>query len=185
MNDPMKTYPLIGCCGIDCVLCPRYHTDGPSACPGCGGPSFKEKHPSCGFVTCCVTKHGFEVCSDCEEYPCNRFDQEKEGYDSFVTHQKVFDNLDMIREHGMDTFLEQQKIRANLLTTLLEDFNEGRSKSYFCLACALLSVSDIHALKETLPEITPQLPVKEKNKIARSLIDTLARGRGIDLKLRK
>jgi hypothetical protein len=27
------THPTIGCCGIDCGLCPRYYTDGPSRCP--------------------------------------------------------------------------------------------------------------------------------------------------------
>jgi len=36
-------------CGIDCGLCPGFYISGYSACPGCGGLNFKEKHPSCGF----------------------------------------------------------------------------------------------------------------------------------------
>lgn len=43
MTDKMKKYETIGYCGIDCGLCPRYHTKGDSVCPGCGGLYFKEK----------------------------------------------------------------------------------------------------------------------------------------------
>ena len=64
MADRLKKYNTIGCCGIDCGLCPRFHTNGASACPGCCGKDFKEKHPSCGVVTCCVDKHKFETCAD-------------------------------------------------------------------------------------------------------------------------
>jgi hypothetical protein len=86
MKDRIKKYDSIGCCGIDCGLCPRFYTKGDSACPGCGGLNFKEKHPSCGFLTCCGIKKGLEVCSDCDDYPCKRFESEINGYDSFVTH---------------------------------------------------------------------------------------------------
>lgn len=77
MTDKLKKYETIGCCGIDCGLCPRFHTKGESGCPGCGGLNFKDKHPSCGFLTCCVIKNELEVCSDCNDYPCKRFDSEK------------------------------------------------------------------------------------------------------------
>jgi len=46
MKEKLKKFETIGCCGIDCGLCPRFHTTGTSACPGCGGLEFKEKHPS-------------------------------------------------------------------------------------------------------------------------------------------
>jgi hypothetical protein len=180
----MKQYPIIGCCGIDCGLCPRYHTDGSSACPGCAAPDFREKHPSCGFVTCCVTTRGFETCADCPEYPCSRFDREREGRDSFVTHRKVFDNLNAIRKNGYEAFLDIQSERMDLLQRLLHDFNDGRSKSYFCLACALLPGSDIPALTDVLPGIPDGLDAKEKNKLARALIDLLSGQRGIELVLR-
>ncbi|MCF7832129.1 MAG: DUF3795 domain-containing protein [Candidatus Marinimicrobia bacterium] len=181
----MKKHPSIGCCGIDCILCPRYYTDGPSACPGCGAPDFKEKHPSCGFVTCCVVKHGYETCADCPDYPCSRFDKERSGLDSFVTHRKVFENLDTIRDKGLKSFLKSQKIRSGILEALLKDFDDGRSKSYFCLTCALLPEGDIQALNDTLPAIPFHFEVKDKNKLVRSLIDLLARQRGIELTLRK
>jgi hypothetical protein len=54
MTDKIKEYETIGCCGIDCGLCPRFYTIGESACWGCGGNKFKEKHPSCRYLTCCT-----------------------------------------------------------------------------------------------------------------------------------
>ncbi|MEA3391675.1 MAG: DUF3795 domain-containing protein, partial [Candidatus Marinimicrobia bacterium] len=170
----MKTYPTIGCCGIDCGLCPRYHTDGPSACPGCDGVNFKDKHPSCGFVTCCVTKHGFEVCSDCPDYPCKRFDPEKEGYDSFVTHQNVFANLDMIKKEGIEIFLKQQSKCMAVLVDFLENFNDGRSKSFFCLATALLPLDILCEAYQFAHDLDIHLTLKERNTRLKDKLKSLA-----------
>ena len=62
MNQQPKKNNTIGCCGIDCGLCPRYISKSKSACPGCGAADFFSKHPSCGFLTCCAKNHGLEVC---------------------------------------------------------------------------------------------------------------------------
>lgn len=147
MHEKLKKFDTIGCCGIDCGLCPRYYTKGDSACPGCGGLNFNNKHPSCGFLTCCVIKKGLEVCSDCDDFPCKRFEPEKEGYDSFVTHRKIFPNLEYIRNFGLEKFSEQQKIRIGILSDFLQNFDDGRSKSFFCMSCALLpldKLTEIH-----------------------------------------
>jgi hypothetical protein len=122
MTNKLKQYETIGCCGINCGLCPRFYTKGDSACPGCGGENFKEKHPACGFLTCCVNKNGFEVCSDCKDYPCKRFDSEKDGLDSFVTHKKVFINIDFIKKNGIERFIDQQKIRIDILSYFLTNY---------------------------------------------------------------
>ncbi len=58
---PTRKYSTIGVCGLDCGLCPRYYTVGTSRCPGCCGPDFFNKHPSCSFITCCVKKKDLEV----------------------------------------------------------------------------------------------------------------------------
>jgi hypothetical protein len=143
MTETLKKYNTIGCCGIDCGLCPRFHTKGGSVCPGCGGLNLKEKHPSCGFLTCCVIKKGFEVCSDCPDYPCKRFDSERQGYDSFVTHRKIFTNLDLIKDKEIGFFINQQKIRMDILTGFLSNYDDGRSKSFFCISCALLPIDKL------------------------------------------
>lgn len=185
MTDRMKKYDSIGCCGIDCGLCPRFHTNGDSACPGCGGLKFKEKHPSCGFLTCCVVKKGLEVCSDCNDFPCKRFDSEKYGYDSFVTHKNIFPNLDFIKNNGIDIFIEKQKIRIDILTDFLKKFDDGRSKSFFCISCALLPLDKLLEINRFVNELPVNGDVKLKNKQIRDLLTTTAESLNVKLKLSK
>lgn len=179
----MKENSTIGCCGIDCGLCPRFHTKGDSACPGCGGLHFKDKHPSCGYVTCCVIKKELEVCSECNEYPCIRFDSEKNGYDSFVTHRKVFANLDFIRLNGMEKFIEQQQIRMNILKDFLDNYDDGRSKSFFCISCALLPLDSLQEIALLAQKQGNAMILKEKNKNLRDMLQSAADEMGITLKL--
>jgi hypothetical protein len=183
MKEALKKYPAIGCCGIDCGLCPRFHTKGDSACPGCGGLHFKDKHPSCGYVTCCVIKNGFEVCSDCNNYPCSRFDSERKGFDSFVTHKKIFANLDFIKKNGIDRFIDQQKLRMNILMDLLAHYDDGRSKSFFCISCALLPLDSLQKTHKFMDSLGGSLAVKEKNKRVKEKVQMVADNLKIDLKL--
>jgi hypothetical protein len=187
-EHPVKAFPTIGCCGIDCGLCPRYHTAGNSRCPGCAGPNFFEKHPSCGHITCCVKKRKLEVCSQCDEFPCSKFESWAEG-DSFVTHQKTLFNLNFIRGEGLERFTEQQRKRIGLLTTMLEEFDDGRSKSFYCIATALLPAT---ALEESLHHAQEQIKrdkaksedIKMRAGILRGLLDDCAGKTGVELKLR-
>lgn len=184
MTDKLKKHETIGCCGIDCGLCPRFYSSGNSACPGCGGLNFKEKHPSCGFLTCCVIKNGHEVCSGCKDYPCRRFDSEKDGYDSFVTHKKVFINLDFIKDKGIDCFIAQQKLRMDILKDFIEKFDDGRSKSYFSLSCALLPVDKLRELCVSInSEQNKRLSVREQNRLLKDKLQLIADSLNIDLKL--
>jgi len=184
MTDKLKKYETIGCCGIDCGLCPRFYTKGDSACPGCGGINFREKHPACGFLTCCVVKNGLEVCSGCKEYPCERFDAEKTGYDSFVTHRKVFINLGYIKENGIEQFIVQQRMRINILADLLTNFDEGRSKNFYCLSCALLPLDKLQQIHEFACHLKKELNLKEKSKSVREFAMAIAASLNIELKLR-
>lgn len=183
MAEKLKQYETIGCCGIDCGLCPRFYTTGTSACPGCGGLNFLEKHPSCGYLTCCVIKHKLEVCSDCSEYPCKRFDSEKNGYDSFVTHKKVFGNLDFIQSKGIEPFLESQKTRMEILNELLTNYDDGRSKGFYCLSCALLPVDNLQEILGFAQNLNNELDLKEKSKLAKDSLIKVAESLNIELKL--
>ncbi|MBE0661558.1 MAG: DUF3795 domain-containing protein [Bacteroidales bacterium] len=183
MAEKLKQYETIGSCGIDCGLCPRFYTSGNSACPGCGGLNFKEKHPSCGFLTCCVIKNKFEVCSDCPEYPCKRFDSEKNGYDSFVTHKKVFANLDFIQSKGIEKFLENQKTRMEILNELLNNYDDGRSKGFYCLSCALLPVDKLHETLGFAQNLNNELELKEKSRHIKDFLIKVADSLNIELKL--
>lgn len=175
-----KEYSVIGCCGIDCGLCPRYYTAGVSKCPGCGGDRFEALHPPCGIKTCCMQKHGLEVCSQCEEYPCSKYKNEKIEKDSFVTHKKIFSNHEKIRSQGIQAFLEQQRERIALLEVMLEDFDGGRGKSYFCLAAALLPAAQ---LRDALAEADIPGDIKTRERALRAALNKIAEAEGITLKL--
>ncbi|MBU0529391.1 DUF3795 domain-containing protein [bacterium] len=181
--ETLKKYYTIGCCGIDCGLCPRFHTKGGSVCPGCGGLNFKEKHPACGFVTCCVIKNGLEVCSDCKDYPCYRFDSERKGYDSFVTHKKVFPNLEYIKNNGIKSFIEQQNERRDILIDFISKYDDGRSKSFFCISCALLPLNKLQETHRFIDRLTDSSVIKEKNKRLKDKLQMIAENLKIDLKL--
>jgi len=193
MSDyPIKKYPTLGCCGLDCGLCPRYYTEGSSRCPGCCGPDFSNRHPSCGHITCCVKKENLEVCAQCDDFPCSKFDSwfGNEAYDSFITHKKTESNLYFIKKHGVEKFIEKQRERIKLLEEMLKEFNEGRSRSYYCIAVALLSVDDVKksidsAKKEVKTVDVRKDDVKSKARILRKSIQVVADKEGIDLKLRK
>ena len=142
--DPIKKHYVLGCCGIDCGLCPRFYADGDSRCPGCGGPDFSEKHPSCPIFNCCYKKNNLEVCSLCKDFPCEKYsNKEKIEKDSFVTHKKIFPNFEFIKNNGINVFIKEQKIRIKLLKLLLEKYNDNKSKNYYCLATTLLSIKNI------------------------------------------
>lgn len=189
---PVKNYPTLGCCGLDCGLCPRYYSAGPSRCPGCSGPDFFNKHPSCGYITCCVKKKGLEVCAQCDEFPCPKFSSWLDKLmieDSFLTHQKVKSNLYFIKEQGLEKFLKQQAKRISLLERMLKDFDDGRSKSFYCIAATLLPVAELETL---LGEAEHKIKVekvkagdtKTKAKILRGFLEGFAAKGGVELKLR-
>ncbi len=187
-RPPVNLHPTLGCCGVDCGLCPRYHTVGSSRCPGCYGPDFFDKHPSCPFITCCVKKRKHDTCAECDEFPCSRFEG-VDKRDSFVTKRRSLSNLDLVREGGLEQFINQQGQRIRLLEAMLAEFNEGRSKSFYCLAAALLPTVDLEAsLGEAEQEIgdnsTRPDDVKAKASILRRFLNNHASERGIALRLR-
>lgn len=167
--------PTIGCCGIDCGMCPRYYTAGTSRCPGCGGEGFETKHPSCGFITCCVKKHGLEVCAECDDFPCKKYDKETGEHDSFVTHRKVMSNQRRIIEAGIDAFLEQQQRRIVFLEAALARHDDGKSKNFLCLAATLLS----------LDSLNEALAMADSGKNLRDALTRFAEVEGQELKLKK
>ncbi len=189
-KSPSKRYPTIGVCGLDCGLCPRYHSEGSSRCPGCCGPDFFDKHPSCSFITCCVKKKNLEVCVECPQFPCSRIkDQKLEDSPSYPSYKKVIPNFNFVKENGVERFVDHQKERINILEILLEDYNDGRSKSFFCRAATLL---ELKALKTSLEvadqriekEKIDQKDVKCKSTILKACLTDAALEEGIELKIK-
>jgi hypothetical protein len=182
----LKSYPSIGVCGLDCGLCPRYYTKGESRCPGCGGPGFSEKHPSCSFITCCVKKKGLEVCGQCPEFPCSKFKTEEEYRQadespSYPPCRKMLSNLGFIKEKGIREFIKRQEQQIALLEIMIEGYDDGRSRSFFCRAAALL---DAKALKWSMrkAEEARASETRDKAKALKGILEKAALREGIELK---
>jgi hypothetical protein len=180
----MKRYPTIGVCGLDCGLCPRYYTAGLSRCPGCAGPDFPSKHPSCSFITFCVKKRGLEVCGQCPEFPCPKFKSDEEyrqmkELSSYPPCRRILPNLNAIKGHGIQKFMKEQRKRIRLLERMIGDFDDGRSKSYYCRSAALLDPADLErslaaAARQAKTDHVRPTDVKTKARILRALLDDLA-----------
>ncbi len=190
---PIKNYPTIGCCGLDCGLCPRYYTIGSSKCPGCCGSDFFNKHPSCSYITCCVKKKRLEVCAQCGEFLCSKFGSWLENggeYDSFLTHKKAKPNLGFIRTYGLERFIGQQRKRIELLEKVLMDFDDGRSKSFYCIATTLLPIADLEtSLEKTEQRLKADKinigDTRIKSKILKEFLSESATRNEVELRLRK
>jgi hypothetical protein len=134
-------------------------------------------------IGCCVDKRGLEVCSQCADLPCKKYeDRAKIERDSFVSHKRIFHNHEMIKTKGLDAFLSEQDERIGLLRDMLTNYDDGRSKNYFCLAASLLSIkSPRTALSETAIEDD----VKSNARVLKLSISKCAEIEKVDLALKK
>ena len=75
--------------------------------------------------------------------------------------------------------MQQQRRRIKLLQRMLNGFDDGRSRSCYCRAAALLDLADLEsswkaAVRRTKADHIPPNDVKTKAKILRGLLDELA-----------
>jgi hypothetical protein len=114
----------------------------------------------------------------------------EEGLDSFISHKPALPNLDRIREVRLEKHLEEQRERRLLVEQLLANYNEGRSMSFYCVACALMPPDLVRQAIDEMERALANQQVdgsslKAKAKAMRTTIQNLASQAGIDLKLRK
>jgi hypothetical protein len=170
---------LIGCCGLYGGLCNKYQSKAPSRCIGCRSG---EQHAWCSIWNCCVKKHAYETCSECGEiFTCDIFLRRK-----VVEWIPAAENLRQMKEAGLENWLSEQKERQALLEALLENYNEGRSMSFYCRVCARLGIESI---KKAIGEIKEQLlnqnidelDMKSKARILKTAIEDLALEANVDV----
>lgn len=85
-------------------------------------------------------------------------------------------NLNFIKTRGIKKFIEQQKERIKLLEAMIKKFDDGRSRSYYCRASALI---DIKILENSIDKAMVKIKdekikaddVKSKAKILKSILD--------------
>jgi len=188
---PLKKFPVVGVCGLNCGLCPRHFTEGQSRCPGCCGPGFWEVYPGgCGFITCGARQRGLEVCAPCEDFSqCERVARlinPTNGEDSFISYKPIVANFAFIQKNGIEEFARLEMEKQGFLKHLIDNYNDGRSKSFYCTSCQLLPLNKLkEALANAEARISKDTDIKEKARIVRAEISRLADRLNTDLKLRK
>lgn len=177
----------ISVCGLSCRLCPNYHIRGDSRCGGC--KSEGRMKVGCPFITCAVKQRGIEFCWQCQEQEnCQKWHARREwgkSHDSFVCYQKLEDNIEFIKSKGISAFVKNQQAKEQLVTAMLDKFNDGRSKSFYCIAA---TVMDIQELKQGIDQARNEskgMDIKGKAKTFHSIINGVAAKRKYHLKLRK
>jgi hypothetical protein len=174
-----KTKDLIGCCGLYCGLCPKYQSTSPSRCLGC---RIGEQHAWCSIWNCCVKKHKLDYCSECGELDeCAIFLRRK-----VRDWIPVVDNLHRIAEDGLDVWLREQEQRQTVLEELLEHYNDGRSMSFYCRACARLPIELVQQALQQAKEMivnrhVEAADVKSKARLVKDIFKDLALQANINL----
>ena len=143
----------------------------------------------CPFITCALKKKGIEFCWDCEEKKtCEKWAKHRNAAktaDSFTCYQKLEEDIAGIRKNGADEFEETQKKREHLLKEMLRGFNEGRSKTYYCIAAAVMEMGELEQALTQADRDSKGFGIKERSKVLHSILDDIAKQRNYYLKLRK
>ena len=180
-------YPEVGVCGLSCRLCPMYHMQTESRCAGC--KSTARMAVGCPFITCAVKKKGVEFCWQCtENSTCDRWKRHREAgkqHDSFKCYQKLEDDISFIRKHGIMEFEKLQKIREHVLKEMLREFNDGRSKSCYCIAATVMKIDELQDILTKARQQSKGMQPKEKAKVMHSMLELISNDKGYLLKLRK
>lgn len=171
---------LFSLCGLNCGLC-TMHLDG--YCPGCGGG---EGNQSCKIAKCSQQHGKIEYCYQCGGFPCERYEAVEE-YDSFITHQNRLKDFEKMKAAGVEVYQKEQMEKTEILKDLLDHYNDGRKKTFFCLAVNLLELDDLQTAMEKMKkeEQERNLSAKDKAVYLTELLKEAAGQKNIILKLRR
>jgi hypothetical protein len=181
-------YPTLGICGLSCRLCPRYQSEASSRCEGCKTES--RLGAACSIQTCALKKQKVEYCGFCRlSNSCRKWADHCEAglhLDSFVSYQKINENISLIQKHGLPEWDRLQREKERMLRKLIDEYDEGRSRSYLCLAVTLLDLKDLASASNEERKTRPaQSDLKSRSKEIHRILERIAEKRKIRLALRK
>ena len=143
----------------------------------------------CPFHNCAIRKKEVEFCGFCpENATCERWKKHREAskeHDSIVCYQKLEDNIAFIRQNGIEEFEKLQINREKLLRQVLSEFNDGRSKTLYCVAATVFEIYELENVLKQAREKSRNFDPKQKAAVMHSLLDKVAEKKHYLLKLRK
>lgn len=94
--------------------------------------------------------------------------------------------MEKAKKLGMETYQAELDEKISLLAELLNQYDDGRRKSFFCLAVNLLDLQSVRSIVKQLADSTgAEDSPKVKTESAVCLINKTAEIKGVSLKLRK
>lgn len=152
-------------------------------CPGCGGGAGNQ---TCAIARCSLQHDHIEYCFRCPEFPCSHYVGVEE-YDSFITHQHQLSDLERANEIGVEAYNNELSKKTDILRILLSDFDDGRKKTFYCVAINLLPLWQVEKVMQQITDnaCLDVLTIKEKTAFAVGLFQVYASQEGLILKLRK
>ncbi len=157
-------------------------------CEGC--KSNVRLKRGCPFITCAIKKKKVEFCWDCNEnLNCDRWNRRRISSKKFDSvkccYQKLEEDIIFIKENGIEEFKRLQDRREEILRDILINFNEGRSKSYFCVASTVLDIEELKDAVIKAKKDSEGLSIKSKSEILHEILDEISKRKNITLKLRR
>jgi hypothetical protein len=137
-------------------------------------------------ITCNKEHDQVEHCFQCSSYPCKRYNNASTR-DSFITYKNVLSDFEKASEFGIRTYQEELNKKIKILELLIKNYNDGRRKSFYCIAVNLIKLNKLEQIMEKIDqEIKEQdLDLKDKINLMVELIESTAKKEKIELKLRK
>jgi hypothetical protein len=117
MKIELNNQDLIAPCGLYCGECEAFQ-DG--RCEGCisrKGLCLKYTE-ICKIYSCCVDGRGHRFCSECQDFPCEKFTK---FFNTLTWYNEVVGNLKKIKNIGTERFLEEQAKRVKELIKCAEE----------------------------------------------------------------
>lgn len=169
---------LFSLCGLNCSLCPMFVR---KTCPGCraGSPCAL----TCDFAPCSIEHGNLTYCFECGEYPCSKYDGVDE-HDSLISHLNQKNDMFKAKRIGIENYHEEQLVKKEILTELLNVYDDGRRDVFFCLAVNLMEIEDLKNVLNIADKLTQNMALKEKSDFVKELLKEYASKKNISLKLR-
>lgn len=145
---------------------------------------FYSFHPSCAVINCNERHDKVEYCFECGEYPCEKY-RAPAAADSFISYRNV--GADMAAAgRDLEGYLDGLRKKLRCLEKLINDYDDGRSKGFYCRAANLLPLDELESCMASAESDCRRegWDLKQKASHMRTSLESKAEKIGIDLSLR-
>ena len=118
-------------------------------------------------------------------FPCEKYTKPNTS-DSFISYNNVNTDLEKAK-CDIINYKSELNEKVEILRFLLDNFNDGKRKNFYCLAVNLLELEDLREIAAEIKDKISSMASSDKDKIQNIvlLLQNKAGEYGVDIKLRK